>query len=129
MKKTMLALLGMGILSMSAYGYDQTDRIKDMRTMEEAMSEIQKGILYNNQKMVLEGVESLKKASSNVEVAPKGSMDYSVVFAKKQSENIMKYAEKIKTNIEAGHKHGAAKNYSNVMTECVSCHNKIRKWN
>ena len=129
MKKTMLTLLGISILSMSAYGYDQTDRIKDMRTMEQAMSEIQKGILYNNQKMVLEGVEKLKKASANVEVAPKGDMDYTAVFAKKQSKNIMKYAEKIKTNISAGHKHGAAKNYTNVLTECITCHNKIRKWN
>jgi len=129
MKRAMLALLGVSVLSMSAYGYDQTERIKDMRTMEQAMSEIQKGLLYNNPKMVLDGVENLKKASANVEVAPKASMDYSVGFAKKQSDNIMKYAEKIKTNIAAGHKHGAAKNYNNVMTECISCHNKIRKWN
>ena len=129
MKKVILTLIGMGVLSMSAYGYDQTDRIKDMRTMEEAMSEIQKGILYNNQKMVLEGVENLEKASANIEVAPKDDMDYSVYFAKRQSKNIRKYAEKIKKNISSGYKHGAAKNYTNVLSECISCHNKIRKWN
>jgi len=129
MKKTMLALLGMGILSMSAYGYDQTDRIKDMRSMEQAMSEIQKGILYNNSKLVLEGIASLKEASGNVEIAPKGDMDYSSFFAKKQSKNIIKYAEKIESNIKAGRKHGAASNYTKVLGECISCHNKIRKWN
>ena len=129
MKKTMLTLLGVSILSMNVYGYDQTDRIKDMQTMEQAMSEIQKGILYNNQKMVLDAVENLKKASASVEVAPKGNMDYTAGFAQKQSKNIMKYAEKIKANISEGHKHSAAKNYTNVLTECISCHNKIRKWN
>ena len=129
MKKTIVALLGVSILGMSAYGYDQTDRIKDMRTMEQAMSEIQKGILYNNSKLVLESIANLKKASANVEIAPKGDMDYSSTFAKQQSKNIRKYAEKIESNIKAGRKHGAANNYTKVLGECISCHNKIRKWN
>lgn len=129
MQKTILALLGVSILGMSAYGYDQTDRIKDMRTMEQAMSEIQKGILYNNGKLVLESIVNLKKASANIEIAPKGDMDYSSTFAKQQSKNIQKYAEKIESNIKAGRKHGAANNYTKVLGECISCHNKIRKWN
>jgi len=129
MKRVIAVLFTVSTLTMSLYGYDQTDRIKDMQSMETAMSEIQKGILYNNKKMVLQGVENLKKASASVEVAPKGHMDYNAVFAKKQAKNIMKYSEKIKTNIEAGRKHGAATNYTKVLGECISCHNKIRKWN
>jgi len=129
MKKAIAVLFTVSSLSMSLYGYDQTDRIKDMQTMEIAMSEIQKGILYNNKKMVLQGVENLEKASANVEVAPKGHMDYNAVFAKKQAKNIMKYSEKIKANIKEGRKHGAVKNYTKVLNECISCHNKIRKWN
>lgn len=129
MKKMLAALVTVSTVSMSLYGYSQTDRIQDMQTMESAMSEIQKGILYNNKKMVLQGVENLKKASASVEVAPKGHMDYNAVFAKKQAKNIMKYSDKIKENIEAGRKHGAATNYTKVLGECISCHNKIRKWN
>jgi predicted RNA-binding protein with EMAP domain len=129
MKKILAALFTVSTLTMSLYGYGQTNRIQDMQNMETAMSEIQKGILYNNKKMVLEGVENLKKASANVKVAPKGDMDYNAIFAKKQSKNIIKYADKVKENIEAGHKHGAATNYTNVLGECISCHNKIRKWN
>jgi len=129
MKKSILAFLSAGMLSVSLHGYDQADRIKDMQTMAEAMSAIQKGILYNNRKMVLEGVAHLKKSSASVEIAPKGSLDFTASFAKKQSDNIQKYAEGIEKNIKEKHKHGAAKSYTKVLSECISCHNKIRKWN
>ena len=127
MKKVIIALtISSSILMVS---YTQEDRIKDMQAMEVAMAEIQKGILYNNKSMVIEGVTNLKQASVNVEVAPKGAMDFSASFAKRQAQNIMKYSEKIESNIKDDHKHGAIKNYTKVLNECISCHNKIRKWN
>ena len=129
MKKTMTGLIAMGIFTVSVQAYGQTDRIQDMQTMEASMSQIQKGILYNNKKMVFRGVDNLKKASGKVEVAPKTDMDYSPVFAKSQASNIRKFADKVKENMEAGHKHGAAMNYTKVLNQCISCHNKIRKWN
>jgi len=128
MKKIITGLFTLAALTVSLHAYDQAERIKDMQSMESAMSQIQKGILYNNKKMVLQSIEKLKKASSSVEIAPKTEMDYSSYFAKRQSENIRKYADKIKKNIEAGHKHGAAMNYTKVLDQCISCHNKIRKW-
>lgn len=123
---------GMGLLlavTLGLQAYSQIDRIKDMQTMASAMEAIQKGILYNNKKMVSDGAEQLKGAAAKVEVSPKGEMDFSASFAKNKSKNIMKYAEKIKSNIDAGHKHGAAANYTKALGECISCHNKIRKWN
>ena len=128
MKKTIAGLVTLGVLTVSAQAYDQAERIQDMQMMEVSMAQIQKGILYNNKKIVLQGVENLKNASSKVEIAPKTDMDYSTVFAKKQAANIIKFADKIKQNIEAGHKHGAASNYTKVLDQCISCHNKIRKW-
>ncbi len=129
MKKAMVSLLTLGLLTLNLQAYNQAERIQDMQTMEISMAEIQRGILYNDKKMVLKGVKSLKKASSKVEIAPKGHMDYNAVFAKKQAKNIMKYADKIEVSIEANHKHAATKNYTKVLNQCVSCHNKIRKWN
>jgi cytochrome c556 len=129
MKKILVSLLATGALTLNLQAYDQTDRIQDMRTMEISMAEIQKGILYNNKKMVLEGVENLKKASSTVQVSEKTDMDYSATFAKKQAANISRYANKLKANIEANQKHAATTNYTKVLNQCVSCHNKIRKWN
>ncbi len=129
MKKIISALFTFALLVSAVHAYDQTDRIKDMQSMESAMAQIQKGILYNNKKLVLQGIDTLKESSMKVEITPKSEMDYSSYFAKRQSENIRKFADKIKKNIEAGHKHGAATNYTKVLDQCISCHNKIRKWN
>jgi len=128
MKKIIAGLVTFGVLTFSLQAYDQAERIQDMQTMEVSMAQIQKGILYNNKKIVLQGVENLKNASSKVEIAPKTDMDYSAVFAKKQAANIIKFADKVKENIEAGHKHAAATNYTKMLDQCISCHNKIRKW-
>jgi len=128
MKKIVTSMMVMSVLSMNLYGYSDVERIKDMQMMEMAMAKIQKGILSNNEKMVIHGVDNLKKSTANVEVAPKGDMDYGPSFAKQQSNNIMKYADKIKVSIEKGHKHGASANYTKVLGECISCHNKLRKW-
>ena len=128
MKKIIAGLVTLGAVTLSIQAYDQVERIQDMQTMEVSMAEIQKGILYNNKKMVLQGVENLKKASSKVEIA-QTDMDYSATFAKKQAANIIRYADKLKANIEVNQKHAATTNYTKVLKECVSCHNKIRKWN
>ena len=129
MKKMMISLLVLGSMTLSLYAYSDSDRITDMQIMEQSMAKIQKGILYNDKKMVLEGVEKLKQASNKVEVDNEQEMDYSSKFAKKQSENIIKYADKLKASIEANQKHAATTNYTKVLNQCVSCHNKIRKWN
>lgn len=129
MKKIMAGLLTLGALTLSLQAYDQAERIQDMQTMEISMAEIQRGILYNNKTMVLKGVESLKKISRKVEISKNDDMDYSASFAKKQTANIIRYADKLQVNIEANQKHAATTNYTKVLNQCVSCHNKIRKWN
>ena len=129
MKKIIVSLLVLGSMTLSLHAYSNADRIEDMRVMEIAMQKIQKGILYNNKDMVLQGVDKLKKASRNVEVDKKEDMDYSASFAKKQAENIIRYADKLKASIEANQKHAATTNYTKILNQCVSCHNKIRKWN
>jgi len=128
MKKTVTAVMIMSVLSMSLYGYTKEERVKDMQVMEAAMAQIQKGILSNNDEMVIKGVDNLKKSTANVEVAPKWKMDYSPSYAKQQTENILKYADKIKSNIKEDRKHSASANYTKVLNECISCHNKLRKW-
>ncbi len=128
MKKIVTSMMVMSVLSMSLYGYSQADRVKDMQVMETAMAQIQKGILSNNDKMVVEGVDNLKKSTANVEVAPKWKMDYSPSYAKQQTENILTYADKIKSSIGEDRKHSASKSYTKILNECISCHNKLRRW-
>ncbi len=124
----MMTITVLGSLTVGLQAYDQVERIQDMQTMEASMAQIQKGILYNNNKMVLQGVENLKQASSKVEVTEKTDMDYSSKFAKQKASNIIKFADKIKISIEENHRHAASSHYTEVLKECVSCHNKIRKW-
>jgi len=129
MKKVLSMVMMTSVLTMSLSAYDQTERIKDMQTMEQAMAEIQKGILYNNSNLVIEGASKLKKAASSIEITPASTMEFSASFAKRKADNIKKYSDKIEENMNTGHKHGAARHYTNVLGECISCHNKLRKWN
>ena len=128
MKKIVTSMMVMSVLSMSLYGYSKEERVTDMQAMEAAMAQIQKGILSNDDKMVVEGVDNLKKATANVEVAPKWKMDYSPSYAKQQTENILTYADKIKSSIGENRKHSASKSYTKILNECISCHNKLRRW-
>ena len=128
MKKIVTSIMALSVLAVSAYGYSTAERVKDMQMMEMAMAKIQKGILSNNELLVIAGVDELKRSSASVEVAPKGEMDYGPSYAKKQGENIMKYADKIKSSIEENRKHTANANYTKILGECISCHNKLRKW-
>lgn len=128
MKKIITSMLAMSALSVSVYGYSTGERVKDMQMMEMAMAKIQKGILSNNELLVIAGVENLKKSTASVEIAPKGDMDYGPAYAKQQQEKIMKHADKIASSIDEGRKHTANANYTKILGECISCHNKLRSW-
>jgi hypothetical protein len=128
MKKILTSMIVMSVLAVSSYGYSTADRVKVMKMMEMSMAKIQKGILSNNQLLVIAGVDELKKSTASVEISPKGDMDYGPSYAKKQSENIMKYADKVKSSIEENRKHTASANYTKILNECITCHNKLRKW-
>ena len=129
MKNIVIAISLVSSLSVGVQAYDQANRIHDMQMMETSMAEIQKGILYNNNKMIFKGIDGLKKASVKVDVTEKTEMNYSSKFAKQKAENIMKFADKIKVNATDNHMHAASSNYTKVLNQCISCHNKIRKWN
>jgi len=128
MKKIVTSMMVMSVLSVSSYGYSTADRIKDMQMMEIAMAKIQKGLLSNHQLLVIAGVDDLKKSASSIEVAPKGDMDYGPSYAKQQKQDIMRYADKIKSSIENNRKHTANANYTKILDDCIACHNKLRSW-
>jgi len=114
--------------------YTNEERIEDMQKMEQAMSKIQKGLLVNDKKILSEGVDQLQAITRKVEppldanrvLAKENTYKYK--FSRKQGEKIIKFAENIKREMDAGNKHSASKGFVNVLDECISCHNKIRKW-
>ena len=114
--------------------YTDGERIRDMQTMEEAMMRIQKGLLINDSNMLSKGVNQLQQVTRKVEppintnsvLAQKNTYKYK--FSRKQGEKIIQFAEDIRVDMDEGNKHSATKSFVKVLDECISCHNKIRKW-
>ena len=128
--------VGLILLFATTLNADYTDRerIRDMKTMEDAMVDIQKGLLINDKNMLSKGVNKLQQVTRKVEPPIKENSilaqenTYKYKFSRKQGEKIIRYAEDIKTDMNAGNKHSASKSFVKVLDECISCHNKIRKW-
>ena len=114
--------------------YTDEERIRDMQTMEEAMVKIQKGLLTNDKNILSKGVNQLQQVTRKVQppidhksiLGEKNTHKYK--FSKKQGEKIIHSSEEIKVEMNAGNKHSASKAFVEVLNECISCHNKIRKW-
>ncbi len=114
--------------------YTDAERIRDMQTMEEAMVKIQKGLLTNDRNMLSKGVNQLQQVTRKVEPPVGKKSDFGeknthkYKFSRKQGEKIIRFAEDIRVDMDAGNKHSASKSFVKVLDECISCHNKIRKW-
>ena len=131
-------IIGIGLISLFSLSlnasYTDEERIKDMQTMEQAMAKIQKGLLTNDKEMLTEGVDKLQVVTHKVEPpidrnsVLKQKNTYKYKFSKRQGEKIIRFSEQIKVEMDAGNKHGASKGFVKVLNQCISCHNKIRKW-
>ena len=133
MKKSLIIFLTMLFSALSLHAeYTDAQRLKDMQLMEHAVSQIQKGILYNKLEVVEVGVNQLQSVIKQVETPKKkeevlGITDaYGAKYTKQLSNKMIEFSEKVKTDMQNGHKHSAAKNYVSVLKQCISCHNKVR---
>ncbi|MEA1954796.1 MAG: hypothetical protein U9O24_10445 [Campylobacterota bacterium] len=135
MYKNMIVIGLIALLSVTLHAeYTDQERIRNMKTMEEAMVKIQKGLLVNDKNILSKGVNQLQQITKKVEppvntnsVLEKKNT-YKYKFSRKQGEKIISYAQEIKEEMNAGNKHSASKAFVKVLGECISCHNKIRKW-
>ena len=104
-----------------------------MKTMEVAIVDIQKGLLVNDKNLLSKGVNKLQQVTRKVEphlsdsVLAKKNTDRCKI-SRKQGEKIIDYSEEIRKEMNAGNKHSASKAFVKVLNQCISCHNKIRKW-
>jgi cytochrome c556 len=131
MKKVLLvsALLGSLLFGQEVL---YPERMKNMQDMETAMSEIQKGFLYDNVNVVKNGVKHLKVTISHTESFIKEGVNKegfnSLIYAKKQAADIEKLADKILLTFEEGDRYNAANNYLKVLSKCLTCHQTVRSW-
>ncbi len=135
MYKIIIAIGLVTLFSLTLHAdYTDKERIRDMKAMEEGMMKIQKGLLINDKNLLSKGVNQLQQVTRKVEPPIDSSNDlvqkytYKYKFSRKQGEKIIHDAEDIKTEMNAGNKHSATKAFVKVLDECISCHNKIRKW-
>ncbi len=135
MYKNIIAIGLIALFSLTLHAeYTDKERIRDMKAMEEGMMKIQKGLLTNDRNILSKGVNQLQQVTRKVEPPIDSSNDlvqkytYKYKFSRKQGEKIIHDAEDIKTEMNAGNKHSATKSFVKVLDECISCHNKIRKW-
>ena len=132
MKKVLLAAVLLSGVLFAAEGL-QPDRMKNMQEMETALSEIQKGFLFNNINVVKNGVKHLKKTTLHTESFIKeGTVNKqgvnTLVYAQSQAKDITGLADRIVETFEKGDRYGAANNYLQILSKCLSCHQTVRSW-
>lgn len=132
MKKVLLASVLVSSFLFAEQEVRYPDRMQNMQEMETALSEIQKGFLYNNIQVVKNGVKHLKITTKNTESFIKPGLTKegfnTLVYAQKQAEDISKIADDILATFEKGDQYNAANGYLQVLSKCLSCHQTIRTW-
>lgn len=134
--KKLIALFIIGLLSMAA-SLDAKDKraelMMDMKLMQDAMEEIQSGGLYNNIDVMKSGVVNLQKAIKSLasedvkEILPKDKV-YAYKFAQKTASMLKLYSDDLIDSAKDGRMYDALNDYTQLLSQCMSCHIRIRQW-
>jgi len=137
MKKVVTILALSSLLFGSLYASEKKDPrlelMKDMRTMLDAMEQIQRGGLYSSTDDMKLGVKKLQTTLSSLEsenvksILPKDQV-YAYKFAQKTASMLRLYSDDMITSIEAGRMDDALEDYTQLLKQCTSCHMRIRNW-
>lgn len=137
MKKIVVAAL-IGMVLVGSANATQTkdprlELMKDMRTMMDAMEQIQRGGLYSSTEDMKLGVKKLQGTLSSLEseevkaILPKDQV-YAYKFAQKTAQMLRMYSDDMIVSIEAGRMDNALDDYTQLLKQCTSCHMRIRNW-
>jgi hypothetical protein len=136
MKKTVVTML-LSATFLMAGTYTQSDRIKDMQILAEAMQEIQNGFFYNNFDIITEGTNKLSNAIERVEPPLEEKEEKDVMT--RYLNNKVQMTDKVKKEIKQktqdllerfrdGDPTQAIQAYTKITKECMKCHVQLRKW-
>lgn len=135
MKKTAIILL-LGT-TLFAAPYTKNDRIKDMQIMADAMSQIETGFFYNNNKIVQDGALKLSDAVRRVEPPLEEEeekdpmaryMNAKVEFSNKITKKIDQKTKLVMERFKNGDSQQAIQAYTKIMKQCMECHAQLRTW-
>ncbi|HEX5711489.1 MAG TPA: hypothetical protein VFX68_09100 [Sulfuricurvum sp.] len=140
MKKLLTTLALSAVLALSANAAENakgTDHrsmlMKDMRTMLDAMEQIQRGGLYSSSEDMKAGVKKLQGTLKSLEseevkwILPK-EQKYAYQFSQKTASMLRLYSNDMIASIDAGHMDDALEDYNQLLKQCTSCHIRIRNW-
>lgn len=137
MKKIVSALALGSLLAASLQAAPKADPrlelMKDMRTMMDAMEQIQRGGLYSSTDEMKAGVKKLQGTLKSLEgeevktILPKDQV-YAYKFAQKTAHMLRMYSDDMIVSIEAGKMDNALDDYTQLLKQCTSCHIRIRNW-
>lgn len=142
MKKAVAALILSSLLAGSSLcaaekanseAAHRTMLMKDMRSMLDAMEQIQRGGLYSSTEDMKTGVKKLQGTLKVLEsdeikfILPKDQV-YAYKFAQKTASMLRLYSDDMVTSIEAGRMDDALEDYTQLLKQCTSCHIRIRNW-
>ena len=128
----LFCLIGLNLLQ--AQSDDKKARLMtEMKTMLEAMEEIQSGGLYSCGDCMKKGVQKLQGALKSLEsedvkeILPEGQ-EYAYKFAQKTARMLTLYSSDLVASIEANRMDDALEDYTQLLRQCTSCHIRIRNW-
>lgn len=137
MKKDLASLaLGVflaGSLNAAEKADPRLELMKEMRTMMDAMEQIQRGGLYSSGDEMKQGVKKLQGTLKSLEsedvkaILPKDQV-YAYKFAQKTAHMLRLYSDDLIASVEAGRMDNALDDYTQLLKQCMSCHIRIRNW-
>ena len=116
-----------------ACAYSAQERIDDMRAMESALQQMQKGFLYNNLKDIEAGAELLKTHAARIEPPVSSDTDsfkrsYAYDLTKREAAKIISYADDAVEEYKKHKPKKAMNDFTKILKQCMTCHARIRKW-
>ncbi|MGD9969070.1 MAG: hypothetical protein AB7S65_01315 [Sulfuricurvum sp.] len=135
MKKLLTILVLSGLMGLNAADKQdpRLELMKDMRTMLDAMEQIQRGGLYSSTDEMKLGVKKLQGTLKSLEseqvkaILPKDQV-YAYKFAQKTASMLRLYSDDLITSIDHGRMDDALEDYTQLLKQCTSCHLRIRNW-
>lgn len=127
MKKVILALVMTSVIALA----DATTVLATMKLMNQGMSEVQTGFLYNNKEALSKGISTLENANaifSTVDVTSFIPHNNKVQVTKNINKNLADDLKAFKKSVDEKNFADATANYGKVLNDCISCHIIIRGW-
>lgn len=132
--KIIVSSIIIALLSSSLFAQNKTAQSRlasDMRTMLDAVVDMQRAGFYSNKNGVKKSTQRLiNSLDSLIETDAKLYLPDSQLnagkFAKKRAKMIKMYAEDLIVSIDEADYSEAMEDYSQILRQCASCHSRIR---